>query len=97
MQSDNPSDRFGVECNKGRVEVIKLYENGLEGTLPDLSALTHLRRLSLQRNRLSGSIPDLSALVQLRELNLNNNRFSGTVPELHDQRLIFSRTKSFKK
>lgn len=73
---------FGIECAKGRVESIRLYGNGLEGTLPDLGALADLRKLSLYQNHLEGTIPELKALTRLRELNMHNNQLTGTIPDI---------------
>ena len=54
----------------------------MAGTVPDLSALTNLRSLSLGSNQLSGTVPDLSALTNLQSLSLSANQLSGTVPDL---------------
>ena len=69
---------------------LRITRNLLRGTLPDLSALTNLRVLSLSNNRLSGPIPDLSALTNLRVLSLHGNRLSGPVPDLS----VFSNLKT---
>ena len=64
------------------MSILYLNANQLSGVIPDLSALTNLRRLYLSDNQFSGQIPDMSALTYLRELNLNDNELSGRVPAL---------------
>ena len=74
---------FGVRTDSGdRVIGLRLIRNNLEGSIPDISALTHLWSLDLFENRLSGSIPDLSALTRLNYVNLHGNRLSGPIPDL---------------
>ena len=75
---------YGVYTDKqGHVTGLYLENNGLSGTLPDLSALTSLTSLNLGVNRLSGPVPDLSALSGLSYLSLQNNQLTGQVPELN--------------
>ena len=83
----------GVKVRDGRVYEIELYDNGLTGTISDLSALTGLTYLDLGNddprgtgatNSLSGTIPDLSALTSLRYLLLDGNSLSGTIPDLRN-------------
>ena len=59
-----------------------LSNNQLTGPIPDLSALTELRRLILAGNQLTGSIPDLSALTKLTDLILGGNQLKGQIPNL---------------
>ena len=66
----------------GHVERIVLGNNGLSGTIPDLSALTNLKSLILDSNRLSGQIPDLSKLIRLQRLDLRSNELTGQIPNL---------------
>ena len=65
-----------------RVEELQLGNNGLSGTIPDLSTLTELKQLKLNTNSLSGTIPDLSALTELTQVRLDQNSLSGTIPDL---------------
>ena len=61
---------YGVSANSnGRVTQLRLHNNGLEGTIPALSALHNLTHLDLGSNNLSGSIPDLGALPNLTHLD----------------------------
>ncbi len=72
---DDPTD--STVC---RVKNIALWQNNLEGILPDLD-LPYLEELSIAENpNLEGSIPDLALLPNLKELNLAWNNLSGTLP-----------------
>ena len=74
---------YGVTVDgRGRVTRLSLRENGLSGSIPDLSGLANLTDLHLGANDLSGPIPDLSALVNLEFLVLGTNRLSGQIPDL---------------
>ena len=78
---------YGVTTDEnGRVTELTLAGNNLNGTLPDLSALTQLTILDLDFNQLTGSIPDLSALTQLEWLSVSSNQLSGVVPDLNTLR-----------
>ena len=82
--SDRPlSDWHGVTTDAGgHVTRLKLGGNQLNGTLPDLSALTYLEELSLTSNLLTGPVPDLGAFSRLTWLALSHNRLSGPIPDL---------------
>jgi len=74
---------YGVKTDEeGRVEELTLAGNRLSGSLPDISALTHLAVLDLDFNQLNGSIPDLSALTELAWLSVSSNQLTGSVPDL---------------
>ncbi len=74
---------YGVTTDgSGRVTRLSLRENGLSGSIPDLSGLANLTSLHLGANELSGSIPDLSAIVNLEFLVLSTNELSGPFPDL---------------
>jgi Leucine-rich repeat (LRR) protein len=76
---------YGVTCNaeKNHVLEVNLYQNGLAGTIPDLSVLTQLITLNLGYNQLSGNIPSsLNNLSQLTVLNLKINQLDGAIPDL---------------
>ena len=82
--SDAPlGDWHGVRTDaNGRVTVLNLDENNVNGTLPaELGNLTKLKRLEFQLNQLSGEIPpELSSLSNLSFLSFNINRLSGEIP-----------------
>ncbi len=85
--SDAPLDSwYGVTTDPpgadGVVTALRLPGNNLRGTLPDLSALTNLKRIVLPANRLQGTLPDLSALTKLEALVLGGNDLSGSLPDL---------------
>ena len=74
---------YGVHTDQeGHVTSLFLENNGLEGTLPDLSALASLVSLNLSINRLSGPAPELSHHPGLPTVSLRKNQLSGGVPEL---------------
>ena len=68
--------------SSGHVTGLRLFDNGLSGPLPDLSALTQLTSLNLSLNALTGSIPDLRALTNLTWLDLGANQLTGSIPAL---------------
>ena len=73
---------WGVECENGRVVMLKLHLNNLNGRLPaSLGNLTNLRKLALSFNKISGTIPpQLGRIPHLGQLYLNNNQLSGWIP-----------------
>ncbi|MDM8540072.1 hypothetical protein QUF90_03195 [Desulfococcaceae bacterium HSG9] len=70
----------GLKLENGRVVSLYLGSNNLYGSLPDLSALTELQKLSLPGNKLSGPLPNFDNLSKLRIFYLHNNEFGGSVP-----------------
>ncbi|XP_068658496.1 probable inactive receptor kinase RLK902 [Aristolochia californica] len=73
----------GVQCEGGRVTVLRLPGTGLIGTIPagSVGNLTGLRVLSLRFNALADQLPsDLAACKDLRNLYLEGNKFSGEIP-----------------
>ena len=74
---------YGVTTDgSGHVTELRLPDNRLSGSIPDLSALTNLTTLYLYQNQLAGQIPALRTLTNLTHLALNNNRLSGPIPDL---------------
>ncbi|WP_147303668.1 hypothetical protein [Rhodohalobacter sp. SW132] len=71
----NPTDRwYGVRTDRnGRVVRLDLYQNNLDGTLPQsIGNLTRLRYLNIKQNELTGEIPEsLGNLMQLEWLLLS--------------------------
>ena len=87
LSQEPVSEWYGISVDShGRVTNLNLFNNGLNGELTDLSALSQLRVLYLHWNELSGSIPsELGDLSNLRELWLHLNELSGSIPsELGD-------------
>ena len=82
--SGRPLDTWhGIEVDgDGRVAVLDLEFNGLEGALPpELGDLSALWRVNLSRNALSGGAPpDLGRLSRLGFLNLSDNDLTGPMP-----------------
>ncbi|MDM8564070.1 BspA family leucine-rich repeat surface protein [Candidatus Halobeggiatoa sp. HSG11] len=81
-QDNSPCSWTGVFCSGINVGWLDRTAQNLDGTLPDLSALTSLQGMYLGGNQLTGSIPDLSALTSLDELYLDNNQLTGSIPNL---------------
>lgn len=80
--TNTPCSWEHISCENGHVIRLALWNNQLRGTIPDLSALSQLRYLSLNTNQLEGPIPNLSALSQLEVLNLAFNQLTGPIPDL---------------
>ena len=82
--SDEPmAEWYGIQIgDDGRVVIIALGNNGLEGSIPpEIEELTALEELSMGYNELSGSLPpELATLTNLATLGLFNNQFSGAIP-----------------
>ena len=63
------------------LELLRADGNKLSGTMPDLSRLTKLKRLSLHSNQIKGGIPTwLGSLRDLEVLHLEGNEFVGAIP-----------------
>ena len=81
--SDRPLDEwYGVDTEAGRVVLLELSENGLNGEIPaELGQLSDLAWLDLYTNQLSGDIPpELGQLSYLVGLALNDNQLTGAIP-----------------
>lgn len=82
--TDTPCRWAGVTCSAGspgHVTEINRSRQNLDGTIPDLSALSSLQSLDLSYNKLNGSFP--AALpTSLHYLNLDAIGLSGTIPDL---------------
>ncbi|KAK4440058.1 protein MALE DISCOVERER 2 [Sesamum alatum] len=78
----NPCMWSGIECLDGKVVMLNLNGQELEGVLaPEFGDLAHLRILDLSKNHLSGTIPpQFGQLKKLEVLDLRDNNLSGTVP-----------------
>ncbi len=76
------SDWTGVRTYNGRVEVLRLRDQNLEGRIPAaIGLLERLFDLDLDGNSLSGPIPpELGRLTRLRSLLLGHNDLSGPLP-----------------
>ena len=82
--SDEPLREWhGVQIGQaGRVANVLLYENNLNGELPqELGNLSALYTLHLSRNRLTGEIPSsIGNLTSLTSLGLSDNQLTGAIP-----------------
>ncbi|XP_010273297.1 PREDICTED: probable LRR receptor-like serine/threonine-protein kinase At5g59680 [Nelumbo nucifera] len=70
-----------INTETPQITALNLSNYGLQGSLPDFSALDTLQLIDLSNNSLSGEIPSfLGNLPSLNMLNLANNSFSGLIP-----------------
>ncbi|MDY8138495.1 hypothetical protein [Aquimarina sp. 2201CG5-10] len=74
-------DWYGVTVVDGRVTVLNLENNNLQGTIPSsISNLLHLTSLDLNTNQLIGEIPSsMGALLELTYLSMHHNSLSGVL------------------
>eukprot|EP00249_Psilotum_nudum_P001355 c13801_g1_i2 orf=408-2543(-) len=72
---------YGVICRNGRVTNLVLQNLKLAGKIDSLTALDHLRVLSLKQNSLNNSLPDMSNWKHLKLLYLSQNQISGAIPD----------------
>lgn len=81
--SNEPREFVLVDtANNGQVVALNLFQNNLQGWLPDLSSLTSLKELVVRNNHLTGKIPRLSALTQLEKVSFYDNQLCGSIPDL---------------
>ena len=75
-------DGVTVDEQSQRVTVLRLREQGLNGTIPsELGNLTHLQDLSLPDNQLRGTIPaELGNFTELKVMWLSGNQLTGAIP-----------------
>jgi uncharacterized repeat protein (TIGR03803 family) len=75
---------FGVTVELNRVTEVNLPGNNLTEKLPDLSALSALKRLDISSNNFTGApMPaSLNNNTLLEHLDLSNNRFNGTIANI---------------
>jgi len=81
LNTNTPCSWYGITCEGGHIDVIHLYENSLNGTLPNLN-LPNLTELFLGSNQLTGTIPDFN-LPNLTRLYLYDNQLTGTIPNFN--------------
>jgi len=76
-------DWFGITCEDGEVNEIKLDYKNLNGTLPStISLLKNLNILLLVGNSLYGTLPDtIGELSDMTEFQCGENYFDGTIPD----------------
>lgn len=81
--TDEPRD-FALIVTRadGQVTALNLFENDLNGMLPDLTALSSLEILNLYENQLTGTLPAFNNLNNLKVINLRNNHLQGPLPKL---------------
>ena len=84
LRNNNLSGQIPASLNRlTSLRALVLRDNELTGPIPDLSALTDLRSLTLVGNKLNGPLPaSLPSLISLTQFYLDNNELTGPIPDL---------------
>nr|GLL35391.1 probable leucine-rich repeat receptor-like protein kinase At1g35710 [Ipomoea trifida] len=61
------------------IEILRLSDNKIHGSLDDIKKFNSLRELNLEMNQLSGSLPDMSTMLSLEIFAIGNNHFNGNL------------------
>nr|GMD30734.1 receptor-like protein EIX2 [Ipomoea batatas] len=61
------------------IEILRLSDNKIVGSLDEIRKFSSLRELNLGNNRLSGSLPDMSTMLYLEIFAIGNNHFNGSL------------------
>ncbi|XP_019167280.1 PREDICTED: probable LRR receptor-like serine/threonine-protein kinase At4g36180 [Ipomoea nil] len=67
-----------LSCEK-LIEILRLNDNKIVGSLDDTIEFNSIRELKLENNQLSGSLPDMSTMLSLQILAIGNNHFHGNL------------------
>jgi hypothetical protein len=75
---------YGIECDasESHITVIDLRNNGLTGTLPDITRLTELVHFDVSGNALGGSLSSIAGMRKLDFFSVAFNAFVGELPTL---------------
>mmetsp|Transcript_19393 Transcript_19393/g.28727 ORF Transcript_19393/g.28727 Transcript_19393/m.28727 type:complete len:576 (+) Transcript_19393:42-1769(+) len=74
---------IGASCSSGRVDTLRLVNQGLEGTIPtEIALLEELRILDLQHNNIRGTLPsEMQQLTELRKFDcISCTNLDGSLP-----------------
>lgn len=63
------------------MRTLVMNNNGLTGTIPDLTEMAFLRTLRLGNNIFQGPVPPFDDMHILNTIDLSNNKLSGSIPE----------------
>ena len=70
-------------CVENSLEILKLDENQLHGSVPDITRFTSMTELDLSRNQRNGSLPKrFSQRSELVFLYLNDNQLTGSLTDV---------------
>ncbi|KRH08792.1 hypothetical protein GLYMA_16G174500v4, partial [Glycine max] len=90
MSNNSLSEEFSMiihhlsGCARYSLEQLSLSMNQINGTLPDLSIFSSLKKLYLYGNKLNGEIPkDIKFPPQLEQLDLQSNSLKGVLTDYH--------------
>ncbi|XP_061999249.1 receptor-like protein EIX2 [Rosa rugosa] len=79
---------FFASCPENSLESLDLSGNHLEGSVPNLSKFSSLKKLYLQGNRLTGRLPEsIGQMSNLEDILLGENSFTGEISEIHFSKL----------
>jgi Leucine-rich repeat (LRR) protein len=82
---------YGVVCIGGMVTELKLAQNGLTGTLPDVfDSFPMLSRLDVSSNRITGTLPPTLFGPALTHVFITNNFISGYIPSTIENSYILT-------
>lgn len=88
LKTKKPCQWNGVTCVNNHVVTLKLDNNKLAGTMPNLNGLTALKILNLSRNDLIGGLPSFNALLTLEVISLGNNKLNGQLPDISHLKML---------
>ncbi|XP_019167281.1 PREDICTED: receptor protein kinase-like protein ZAR1 [Ipomoea nil] len=61
------------------IEILRLSDNKIVGSLDEIKEFNSLRKLNLGNNQLSGSLPDMSTMLSLEVFAIGKNQFHGNL------------------
>eukprot|EP00002_Diphylleia_rotans_P022079 TRINITY_DN4316_c0_g1_i7.p1 TRINITY_DN4316_c0_g1~~TRINITY_DN4316_c0_g1_i7.p1 ORF type:complete len:320 (+),score=41.89 TRINITY_DN4316_c0_g1_i7:58-1017(+) len=79
-------DRNGLEGTIPNITLpwllsLELFNNKIQGTIPNFQMLPNLEYMILYSNQLSGTLPDFNKMEKLRGLWLYGNKIEGPIPD----------------
>ena len=66
------------------LDVLRLFQNKIGGSIPNFSKAKKLRNMALTSNIFEGSLPNFDSLAKLEIINLSYNLLSGTIPDFNN-------------
>jgi len=83
LQSNNLTGSLPGDLNSlPNLQVVRIYDNLLTGSIPALAGLTKLQDFEADNNQLTGNMPALAGLTDLQVFHAYNNQLSGNIPAL---------------
>ncbi|XP_019167426.1 PREDICTED: receptor-like protein 12 isoform X2 [Ipomoea nil] len=75
----NPGFQELILGSEKLIEILRLSENKIVGSLDEIKKFNSLRKLNLGNNQLSGSLPDMSTMLSLEVFAIGKNLFHGNL------------------